>query len=57
MGDIGISNAFRKRLERELDGLQALLQQTNDANKPPPIIRLDDGGYGIGGLFHKVFGW
>lgn len=40
MGEDEISNQvyhqFRESLERELDGLQAMLKQVNESNKPPP---------------------
>lgn len=34
MGDGEVSNGFRERLERDVDGLQATLKQTNEKNKP-----------------------
>lgn len=57
MGDVQISNVFRERLEREMDGLQASLQQTNEANKPPPPRHDGDGRNKVERFFHKVFGW
>lgn len=39
MGDGDISNSFRERLEREIDGSQAALKQANEANKPKPKKR------------------
>lgn len=36
MGDGDLSNSFRERLERDMDSMQASLQQRNEANKPPP---------------------
>lgn len=58
MGDVEISNAFRERLERDLDGLQASLKQLNEANKPPPPPpRTDDGRNRVEQFFHRTFGW
>lgn len=36
MGDDTITNNFRERLERDLDGFQIGLKSKNEANKPPP---------------------
>lgn len=36
MGDDQQSNNFRIILERDLDNMQAELQQVNEVNKPPP---------------------
>lgn len=59
MGDAGLSNGFRERLEREMDGLQGLLHQVNDANKPPPPPPppQDDGRNKVERFFHNAFGW
>lgn len=35
MGDDGLSDGFREKLERELDELQLSLKRRNEANKPP----------------------
>lgn len=45
MGDGEVSNGFRERLERDVDGLQATLKQTNEKNKP-----VDQKGDGTNGL-------
>lgn len=34
MGDGDISNSFREKLERDIDGLQVTLKQANEKNKP-----------------------
>lgn len=34
IGGIEISNSFRERLERDIDGLQAALKQANERNRP-----------------------
>lgn len=36
MGDNQQSNNFRTKLERDMDNMQAALNQINEANKPPP---------------------
>lgn len=57
MGNVEIWNAFRERLERELDGLQAVLKQANEANKPPPIPNQGDNRNRVERFFHRSFGW
>lgn len=37
MGGGETSNGFRERLERDIDGLQAMLKQANERNKPQPV--------------------
>lgn len=34
IGEIKISNSFRERLERDIDGLQTMLKQVNERNRP-----------------------
>lgn len=57
MGNVDVTNAFRERLEREIDGLQAPLKQTNEANKPPPPPPKKDGRNRVERFFHRTFGW
>lgn len=58
-GDVDISNAYRVRIERELDGLQAEAIRINEINKPPPPPPppRDDGRNGVERFFHRTFGW
>lgn len=36
MGDGSVSNPHREQLERDIDGMQAVLKSRNEKNKPPP---------------------
>lgn len=57
MGDVTITNSFRERLEREMDGMQASLQQINEANKPPPPRHDENRRNKVEQFFHRTFGW
>lgn len=36
MGDGSVSSPHREQLERDIDGMQAVLKSRNEQNKPPP---------------------
>lgn len=51
MGDGDVSNAFRERLERDLDNLQTNLQSINISHKPvPPVQEVHHHHYHDSGL-------
>lgn len=50
IGGGDISNGFRERLERDVDGLQATLKQANDRNKPIERPVYQDQGSDSNGL-------
>lgn len=56
IGDGDVSNGYRERLEREIDGLQATLKQANDRNKPPPQVTQDSGSSNDNNVIGAIVG-